>query len=125
MPQRAAVAAQHELSSAELRRAAELAEAARRTLNERSAQARRDAELERQRQAEEPAAHRWPHRDPGYDFTAMQRRQAERGAAQLAAQDLRTAMPDLTNARRWAEPSHEQPYHQSRQAERDEPEAAL
>ena len=63
-PQCTASTAQPELGSAELRRAAELAEAARRTLDERNARVQRDAELERQRQADEPSPDRWPHRDP-------------------------------------------------------------
>ena len=55
----------------------------------------------------------------------MHRRHAERTAAQLAAQDFRSAIPDLAHARKWAELDHERPGRQPRQAERDEPEAAL
>ena len=91
--QRAISAQRPKLTSAALRHAAELAHAARRTLDERSAHAQRDAQREHQREAEE-CPERWPYRDPGYDFAARQRH-AEHTAAQ------------------------------SRQAERDEPEAAL
>jgi hypothetical protein len=117
-PRRTVDPAQPELSSAELRRAAHLAEAARRTLDRRKAQAQRHAQMERERQAEKPSPDRWPHRDPGYNFAAMQRRQTERNAAQLAGQDFPTAIPDLAHARNRPDLSHQQPGRQPRQAER-------
>lgn len=123
--QRAVTAVQPERTGVELRRAADLAHEARCRLDERRAQVHRDAQLKRQRQADEASPDRWPHRDPGYDLAAMQRRLAERTAAQLAAQDFRAAVPDLAAARRWAEPLHEQPGRRPRQAEREEPEATL
>jgi hypothetical protein len=117
-PQRPASQPQRELSSAELRHAADLAELARRTLDQRHAQAQRDAEREHQRQADEPSPARWPHHDPGYRTEAMRHRHAT--AAHLAAQDyphpLDPADPD---ARR---PGHEPPGPRPRQAEPNEPE---
>ncbi len=122
---RAASPAQPEPISADLRRAAELAELARRTLDEREAQAQRDAELERQRQADEPSPDRWPHRDPGYELDAMRRRAADRTAAQLAARDFPTPVPDLSDPRNQPGPGRDSPNPRPRQAERDEPEATL
>jgi len=123
--ERAAGAVQSELASTELRRAAELAELARRTLDQRQAQSQRNADLERQHEADEPSPDRWPHRDPGYQLDAMRRRQTERAAAQLAAQDFRAAVPDLAGARNWPQPERATPGRQLRQIERDEPEATL
>jgi hypothetical protein len=122
---RTARAIQSELTSTDLRRAAELAELARRTLDERQAQSQRNADLERQRQADEPSPDRWPHRDPGYQLDAVRRRQTERTAAQLAAQDFRTAVPDLSGGRNCTQPEYQRPSGQPRQIERDEPEATL
>jgi hypothetical protein len=114
-----------DMTSGDVRHAARLAEQARRMLDERHAQARRRADLERERQADEPVLNRWPHRDPDYDFSAMQRRLVEPAAARLAAPDLRAAVPGLSRASHWPEPSHDHLGRQHRQAERDEPEAAL
>jgi hypothetical protein len=122
---RPASLAQPALSSADLHRAAELAEVARRTLDQRQAQAQRNAELDRQRQADEPSPGRWPHRDPGYEPGAMRRRQAGRTAAQLVAQDFPTGQPDLSAGPDWPEPGHGSPRPRPRDAERDEPEATL
>ena len=72
-----------------------------------------------------PPPSRWPHRNPGYDLAAMQQRQAKHTPARVAAQDFPTSVPDLTRARDWPEPSHDQPSRHPRQAERDGPEAAL
>ena len=123
-PQQATRAARPELASAALRRAAGLAGAARRALDARSAQRQRDAQMEHQRQAEEPSPDRWPYRVPGYEYATRQRH-AQQTAAQLAAQSFPAATSDLSGARRWPEPGLDVPVRQSRQAERDEPEAAL
>ena len=113
--------AQRSAADADLRDAAETAELARRTLDARRAQ--HGAQREQQRQLDEPAPERWPHRDPGYQFEIMQRRQAERTAAELAAQDF-PAGPEHA-ARAEVTPVHYEPSpRRSRQAERDEPEAS-
>jgi hypothetical protein len=117
--------AQPVYTSAELRRAAELADRARHTLDTRQQHARRQAERDRQRETDEPSPARWPHRDPGYDFEAMHRRQAGRTPAHVAAQDFPIAVPDLTAARSWPQARHDGPARHPRQAERDGPEATL
>jgi hypothetical protein len=122
-PHPATSTAQPELGSAELRRASGLADLARRTLDERHAQAQRDADREQQRQADEPSPARWPHRNPGYRIDALHRRQAETIAAQFAAQDF-PHPPDLADpaaGRSGHEPPSPRPHH----AERNEPEMTL
>jgi hypothetical protein len=119
-PHRPASQAQRELNSAALRQAAEQADLARRTLDERHAQAQRDAEREHQRQADEPSPARWPHRNPGYRFHAMRRHQAEATDAQLAARDF-PHPPDLADPAT-PQPGNEPPSPRPRQAERNEPE---
>ncbi|HXP19638.1 MAG TPA: helicase C-terminal domain-containing protein [Streptosporangiaceae bacterium] len=121
---RSARPAQLEYTSAELRRALELADRARRTLDAQH-QARRQVERERQREADEPSPARWPHRDPGYDYDAMRQRQAGRTPARVAAQDFPAAVPDLAAAHSWASPGAGRSSTQHRQLERDEPEATL
>jgi hypothetical protein len=115
--------AQNDLSSAELRRAAELADLARRTLDERHAQAQRDADREHQRQADEPSPARWPHRNPGYRINAMHHRQAEATAAQIADQGF-PHPPDLADPAT-GRSGHKQPSQRPHQAERNEPEMTL
>jgi hypothetical protein len=117
--------AQPEYASAELRRAAELAGRARHTLDTREQHARRQAECDRPREADEPSPARWPHRDPGYDFDAMRRRQAGRTPARVAAQDFPVAVPDLAAPRNWPAVAPNQISRQARQLERDGPEATL
>jgi hypothetical protein len=124
-PQQGALGqAQRDAAGADLRHAADMAELARRTLDARQAQTQRDAEREELRQHDEPAPARWPQRDPGYQFAAMQRRQAERTAAELAAQDFPAGPQPGTRPDRPAA-HYERPPRRSREAERDEPEATL
>jgi len=114
--------AQRDATGADLRHAAEMAELARRTLDARQAQAQQDADREGQRQLDEPAPSRWPHRDPGYQRDGMQRRQPERAAAQLAAQGFPAGLEEAARADGPAL-HYERPRRPSREAERDDPEA--
>jgi hypothetical protein len=118
-PHSTADQARRELGSAGLRHAAELAGLARRTLDERHAQAQRDADREQQRQADEPSPARWPHRESGYRIDAIRHRQAETTAAQFAAQGFPHPL-DLADPAT-GRSGHERPSPRPHQAERNEP----